>query len=81
MEKTSANGKKKEEKNTNTIKEEAQKELIKLEKTLKVVDKFQNHAPEGCLKYQKKGNSTYMNEQTKQLERKYIKKDNISLIK
>ncbi len=86
MEKTPAHGKKKEEKNTNTIKEEAQKELVKLERMIKVVEKFHNHAPEGCLKYQKKGNSTYfyqqyMNEQTNQWERKYIKKDNISLVR
>ena len=83
---SSAHGKKKEEKNTNTIKEEAQKELAKLEKMVKTVDKFQSHAPKGCLKYQNKGNSTYfyqqyMNEQTKQWERKYIKKDNISLVR
>ena len=83
---SSAYGKKKEERNTNTIKEEAQKELAKLEKMINAVDKFQSHAPKGCLKYQNKGNSTYfyqqyMNEQTKQWERKYIKKDNISLVR
>ncbi len=52
----------------------------------KIVDQFQIHTPEGCLKYQKKGNRTYfyqqyMNEQTKQWERKYIKKDNRALAK
>lgn len=77
---------KKEERNTNIIKEEAQKELVKLEEMIKTIDKFQSHAPEGCLKYQNKGKSTYfyqqyMNEQTKQWERKYIKRENITLIR
>lgn len=63
---------------------EAKKEISKLEKMLNMIDKFLNHAPQGCLKYQKRGKSTffyqqYMNENTKQWDRKYIKKENISL--
>ena len=51
---------------------------------IKTVDKFQRHAPEGCLKYQNKGGNTYffqqyMNEDTKQWDRKYIKKKDLSL--
>ena len=51
---------------------------------IKTVDKFQRHAPEGCLKYQNKGGNTYffqqyMNEDTKQWDRKYIKKKDFSL--
>lgn len=51
---------------------------------IKTVEEFQSHAPEGCLKYQNRGGNTYfyqqyMNEDTKQWERKYIKKENLSL--
>lgn len=51
---------------------------------LKEVNEFQNQAPDGCLKYQRKGTQTYfyqqyMNESTKQWDRKYIKKKNMSL--
>lgn len=51
---------------------------------IKVVDEFQCHAPQGCLKYQKKGENTYYyqqykNENTNQWDRKYIKKENVSL--
>ena len=47
---------------------------------LKVIEEFQNQAPEGCLKYQNRDNSTYFyhqyrNEQTKKWERRYIKKE------
>ena len=45
----------------------------------KKIEKFQENAPEGCLKYQKKGKKTYFyhqiwNEKSKSWERKYIKK-------
>ena len=62
------------------------KEIIKLEKMIKKIDEFQKHAPQGCLKIQNKNSRTYfyqqyMNEQTKQWDRKYIKKENSSLAK
>ncbi len=51
---------------------------------IKIVEEFQKYAPDGCLKYQKKGKSTYfyqqyMDEDTKQWRRRYIKKENILL--
>ncbi len=62
----------------------AKDEIARLEKIIEKIDKFQKHAPRGCLKYQNKGQNTYfyqqyMNERTKKWDRKYIKKDNISL--
>ena len=64
--------------------EEAKKEINKLEKMIKEIEKFQSHVPEGCLKYQNKGKNTYfyqqyLDEDTKQWNRKYIKRKNISL--
>ena len=58
--------------------------MNKLEKMIKTVEKFQNCAPEGCLKCQKVGKNTYfyqqyMDEDIKQWKRKYIKKENVSL--
>ena len=58
--------------------------MNKLEKMIKTVEEFQNCVPEGCLKYQNVGKNTYfyqqyMDEDTKQWKRKYIKKENVSL--
>ena len=48
----------------------------------KKIEKFQENAPKGCLKYQKKGKKTYFyhqiwNEKSKSWERKYIKKSSM----
>ncbi len=77
-------GKKKEEKNTSIIIKEAKEEIRKLESMIKVVDEFQRDEPQGCLKCQKRGENTYfyqqyLNESTKQWDRKYIKKEDFSL--
>ena len=53
---------------------------------ISMIDEFQKHAPEGCLKYQNRDEHTYfyhqyMDENKKQWKRKYIKRDNISLVK
>lgn len=79
-------GKKEEERNTNIIIEKAKKEIVKLENLMKMIDKFQSHAPQGCLKFQNKGENTYfyqqyMDESKNKWDRKYIKKENISLAK
>ncbi len=67
------------------IQKEVQKEIQKLEKMLKRIETFQNKAPEGCLKYQKKKGKVYFfqqyrNKQTKQWNRTYIKRENASLV-
>lgn len=51
---------------------------------MKIIDEFQSHAPQGCLKVQNKGENTYfyqqyMNESMGKWDRKYIKKENVSL--
>jgi len=79
-------GKKEEERNTSIIIEEAKNEIVKLENMMKMIDEFQSHAPQGCLKFQNKGENTYfyqqyMNESKNMWDRKYIKKENISLAK
>ncbi len=68
------------------MQKEAGKELKKLEEMLRKIEEFQKNAPEGCLKYQNKGKKTYFYQQfrgenNKSWERKYIKKENVSLIK
>lgn len=53
---------------------------------MKIIDEFQSHAPQGCLKFQNKGGNTYfyqqyMDESRNRWDRKYIRKENISLAK
>lgn len=65
---------------------ETKKEIERLEKMLVTINKFRKLEPEGCLKYQNKGNKTffyqqYRNEINKKWERKYIKRENLSLVK
>ncbi len=62
------------------------KEAENLEKILMNIRKFRKQAPDGYLKYQKKGNEMYfyqhyMNLEINEWEKRYIKKDNISLAK
>lgn len=66
----------------------AKEEIMKLEETLKIIDDFMVHAPEGCLKWQNKSGKTYYyqqyleqgaNESTSKWNRRYIKKKDISL--
>lgn len=63
---------------------EAKREVTRLEKMLRQVKEFLKYAPEGCLKYQKKGSKTYfyqqyMNDRTKKWDRRYIKNEEIEL--
>lgn len=77
---------KKMEEIMNCIIREIKKEIDELEKTLVTIKNFKRQEPEGCLKYQNKGKKTFyyhqfMNEETKEWERKYIKKENLLLVK
>lgn len=70
----------------NVILSEVKRELERLEKILKSIDRFKQHEPNGCLKYQKRGKKfhyyqQYKNESTGEWERKYIKRDNCSLVR
>ena len=65
---------------------EAKKEIARLESMKKTIEEFQKNEPAGCLKHQKRGAYTYFyqqyrNENTKKIERKFINKDNINLVK
>lgn len=66
------------------LQKEVQKEIKTLEETLKFIDEFKQKAPQGCLKIQNKDRHTYfyqqyMNEGEERWDRRYIKKENISL--
>ena len=70
----------------NCIIEEIKKEIKELEKALETISRFRRQEPEGCLKYQNKGKKTFyyhqfMNEETKEWERRYIKRENLLLAK
>ncbi|MBQ9134831.1 MAG: hypothetical protein IJX66_01910 [Lachnospiraceae bacterium] len=67
-----------------SLEKETKKEIDRLEKMIKKIDAFKEQAPHGCLKIQNRGNNIYfyqqhMNENTKKLKRKYIKKSDISV--
>ena len=62
----------------------AKEEVPQLENTLKKIDAFLNHTPEGCLKWQnKKGKTYYYHQYMKDNKwvRRYIKKNELSLAK
>ena len=68
--------------------EMAKREVIRLEKELKMIDEFLRQAPEGCLKWQNKNGRTYYIQQLENLEsdnqesewvRKYIRKQDVDL--
>lgn len=62
----------------------AKDEVPQLENTLKKIDTFLNHAPEGCLKWQNKKGKTYYYHQfmkDNKWARRYIKKGELSLAK
>lgn len=62
----------------------AKEEVLRLEDTLKKIDMFLNHAPEGCLKWQNRGGKTHYYHQfmrNAKWTRKYIKKGEASLAK
>lgn len=64
---------------------EVKKEMEKAERILNTINTFKQQEPEGCLKYQKKGKKIiyyqqYKNEKIQKWERKYIKKENYSLV-
>ncbi len=65
---------------------EAKKEIARLEKMKRIIEEFRKDEPAGCLKHQKRGAYTYFyqqyrNENTKKIERKFINKDNMKLVK
>ena len=77
---------KKMEEIMNCIIRKIKKEIDELEKTLVTIKNFKRQEPEGSLKYQNKGKKTFyyhqfMNKETKEWERKYIKKENLLLVK
>ena len=62
----------------------AKEEVLKLENTIKKIDAFLNHAPEGCLKWQNRNGKTYYYHQfmkNNKWVRRYIKKSEIALAK
>ena len=62
----------------------AKEEAPQLEESLKKIDAFLNHAPEGCLKWQNKKGKTYYYHQfmkDNKWVRRYIKKGELSLAK
>lgn len=70
----------------NCIIREIKKEIEELERIIEAISRFRRQEPEGCLKYQNKGRKTFyyhqfMNEETKEWQRKYIKRENLILVK
>ena len=66
----------------NCIIREIKKEIEEIEKTLEAISHFRRQEPEGCLKYQNRGKKffyyhQFMNEETKEWQRKYIKRERI----
>ena len=62
----------------------AKENVPQLENTLKKINTFLNHAPEGCLKWQNRNGKTYYYHQfmkDNKWVRRYIKKDGLSLAK
>lgn len=71
---------------TNKIINEINEEILKLKKLLREIESFQMQEPEGCLKWQKRGDriyyfQQYMNQDKMVWDRKYIKKNNMELVK
>lgn len=70
----------------NCIIREIRKEIAEIEKTLEAISHFRKQEPEGCLKYQNRGKKIFyyhqfQNEETKEWQRKYIKRENSLLVK
>lgn len=70
----------------NCIIREIKKEIAEIEKTLEAIRHFRRQEPEGCLKYQNRGKKIFyyhqfMNEETKEWQRKYIRRENFPLVK
>lgn len=66
------------------IVKQAQKEIIRLEKMIKIIDEFQKNEPQGCLKCQNKGGKIffchqYMDKDVQKMNYKFIRKNNSSL--
>ena len=71
---------------TNKLIKEINEEIFKLKKMLREIESFQMLEPEGCLKWQKRGDNIYyfqqyMNQEKMVWDRKYIKKNNMALVK
>ena len=65
---------------------EVNREIERLEKMLITINKFKERAPEGSLKYQKKGREIffyqqYKNEESNKWENRYIKREELALAK